>query len=382
MGCGASAPSAPPSTSSEQPIWKQHGGAASSSVNNAVKLKRAQSVTRMSERTKDAVRDMFSEYRRQSDAQYETIEEEEEDEDDDEEAAEEGGKEGSAPQASPSGSRKNKKRVMTREGLRKILQDIDEDLFEFLWRLFDVDDVGTVDADNFVMAMGLLTQQVTTVDDQIEAAFYMFDVEKAGVLTPSKFEEMIKATVNLSLGQLLNTETGMNEFEAVLQKEYSEENLDFWRRARAYGSLDAGAARLAEAESLVTEFVTEGSMRQVNLPSKVAQKVAADFDAAKGTGDAPADLFDDASAEIFRLMERDTYSRFRRDEQSIKKLVASFHREAGVGENDNVTFEQFRIWALSNPAVLICFTGLTRSIQRVLDQRKAKSAAMSGDGVA
>ena len=146
---------------------------------------------------------------------------------------------------------------MTREGLRKILQDIDEDLFEFLWRLFDVDDVGTVDADNFVMAMGLLTQQVTTVDDQIEAAFYMFDVEKAGVLTPSKFEEMIKATVNLSLGQLLNTETGMNEFEAVLQKEYSEENLDFWKRTRAYASLDAGAARLAEAESLVTEFVTE-----------------------------------------------------------------------------------------------------------------------------
>ena len=78
-------------------------------------------------------------------------------------------------------------------------------------------------------------------------------------------------------------------------------------------------------------------------------------------------------------MERDTYSRFRRDERSIRKLVASFHREAGVGENDNVTFEQFRIWALSNPAVLICFTGLTRSIQRVLDQRKAKSAASVGE---
>ena len=47
----------------------------------------------------------------------------------------------------------------------------------------------------------------------------MFDVESAGELTPAEFTNMINATVNLSLGQLLDTDAGRKEFEAQLQKE-------------------------------------------------------------------------------------------------------------------------------------------------------------------
>ena len=220
MGCGASSvKQPPPPPAAEEPIWRRNDPAKQESFHR----RRKDSVTRMSHATQDAVRDMFSEYRRRSTS------------DEGEEPWEEG--DTPRPNASTKKMRRllggSSDRVMTREGLRKILQDIDEELFEFLWRLFDVDDVGAVDADNFVMAMGLLTQAIETVDDQIDAAFCMFDIKKLGVLSPEEFESMIKATVNLSLGHLLDTETGRKEFEAQLQKEYSEENLTFWSACAA-----------------------------------------------------------------------------------------------------------------------------------------------------
>ena len=102
------------------------------------------------------------------------------------------------------------------------------------------------------------------------------------------------------------------------------------------------------------EFILEGSMRQVNLPSNIASKATAGVEEASASGEAPPlDLFEQASAEVFKLMERDTYSRFKRDDESIKKLVASFHREAGLGEGEsNVTFEKFSTWAKANPSVM------------------------------
>ena len=354
MGCSSSVPKEMRAqAAAEKPIWKRE----ESSVQEIVKKKRKNSVTRMSHTTVDAVRDMFSEYRRNSSTEPDND---------------------SSEPMSPETRRG--RGVMKRDGLRKMLTGVDEELFEFLWRIFDVDGVGTVDADNFVMAMGLLTEQVDTVDDQIEAIFFMFDLDHDSQLTPDEFEQMIRATVSLSLGRLLDTETGMQEFEAQLQKEYSEENLEFWRAAKAYAELDDGAARLKEAQRMHEEFILEGSMRQVNLPSTIASKATAGVEEASASGEAPPlDLFEQASAEVFKLMERDTYSRFKRDDESIKKLVASFHREAGLGEGEsNVTFEKFSTWAKANPSVLICFTGLTKAIRRVLDQRKQSSKAGSG----
>ena len=128
MGCGASTPAKPPDP---EPIWKQGEG-----VTQTVHRKRKHSVTRMSHATQDAVRDMFSEYRRHSHIGG----------DDDD------WKEDEPARPTPEQTKKMRRmlggsstRVMTRDGLRKILKDVDDELFEFLWRLFDVEGIGAVD---------------------------------------------------------------------------------------------------------------------------------------------------------------------------------------------------------------------------------------------
>ena len=115
----------------------------------------------MSERSHLAVRDMFMEYHtksyRNSEEQYST--------------------------------------KMTKTGLREILNDVvDNDMFDFIWRLFDPDDRGHVDGDEFVVAMALLTTRLETIEDQVDAAFCMFDVSKTGTLSQAEFEQMVRAT--------------------------------------------------------------------------------------------------------------------------------------------------------------------------------------------
>jgi Ca2+-binding EF-hand superfamily protein len=218
MGCAGSTPAKV--EKADQPIWNKQP----SQAHINVERKRKNSIERMSETTADALRDMFSEYRRQSRASAA-------EDDDEEEEADAAGGEADAD-ARLAEEKRKRKRKMDRDGLRKILTGhVNEELFGFIWRLFDPKGRGFVDADEFVMAVALLTNEMQTLEDQVNAAFVMFDEDKDGALSKDEFETMISVTVNLSLDHLLDTSTGLQTFEAQLQKEYSEENLDFWRAA-------------------------------------------------------------------------------------------------------------------------------------------------------
>ena len=169
------------------------------------------------------------------------------------------------------------------------------------------------------MAIAMLSKGIDSTEAQLEAAFCMFDADKSGELTREEFDAMVHATVNLNLDHLLVTDHGAAAFEAQLTKEYSEENLAFWQAVRAYREIEDGAERLAKEKELEEEFVTEGSMRQVNLPSGIYSTLV------KALKDciteAPPDVFDAASEEIFKLMERDTFARFKNDPEASDRLV-------------------------------------------------------------
>ena len=84
---------------------------------------------------------------------------------------------------------------------RAVLSDIDDELFKFVFRLFDPNNTGKVDADAFVAGIALLTKGAETVDDQVEACFHMFDTLGNGVLTQPEFRAMMEATVALNLNR-------------------------------------------------------------------------------------------------------------------------------------------------------------------------------------
>lgn len=199
---------------------------------------------------------------------------------------------------------------------------------------------------------------------------------------------MIQATVNLNLDHLLETDHGAAAFEAQLQREFSEENLAFWQAVREYRAIEGGPARLTRAREIDTEFVQEGSMRQVNLPSGLVAKFTTALAACES--EAPVDIFDAASDEVFRLMERDTFSRFKSDPSALSNLVDGYYAAAAAAsgsagkkdgaEPDLITFRQFREWALKEPAVLIFFTGLCTSVKRILSENiVSQSPAASVD---
>ena len=257
-----------------------------------------------------------------------------------------------------------------------MLKDVSDELFVFLWRLFDSDGSGYVDADEFTVAMALLSSDVTSgaasTEAQLEAVFFMFDADHSGDLAMEEFEAMVQATVQLNLGHLLHEEAFKDQFSKALESEYSSENLDFWQAVREYQGLTSGVERLARAKVLHETYIAEGAVSQVNIASGTQKSLGQALH--ECSTEAPTSLFDAASDEIFKLMERDTFSRFKRDPEAIRSLLSSYHAAAGAGKS-TVSFAAFKAWALREPTVLIFFTGLCHSIRGLLAEHGGEAVA-------
>eukprot|EP00966_Prymnesium_polylepis_P063973 1483758-Prymnesium_polylepis.1 len=107
----------------------------------------------------EAAQSLFQQYRRRTSAQeggdnYDLIQEGDEEET----------KEKRMTLRSTMGAADNKR--MTKDGLRKLLPEVDDALFGTLWGVFDSTGTGDVTADEFVMAIAMLTGACDNVDDQ------------------------------------------------------------------------------------------------------------------------------------------------------------------------------------------------------------------------
>jgi len=271
---------------------------------------------------------------------------------------------------------------MRKEALRSMLSDVSDDTFSFLWRLFDSDDSGSVDADEFVIAMALLSADGDyTFDDQLQAAFRMFDADKSGDLTKDEFESMVKATVQLNLGQLLKSKEALDAFDQKLHSEFAEENLDFWQAVQAFKQLKNEEERAERAHAIELEFLADSSERQVNLPSGVMNTLRAAIAGCSKEAPPSLNVFDAAATEIFSLMERDTFSRFKQDPEAIQSLLDSYFSSAAKEGAQTVTYKAFCTWATKEPTVRILFAGLSTNIRQLLDDHTAVAAASPASAI-
>lgn len=350
MGCSSSAPKAPPPPPVETP-------------HHRLQKRRKNSIHQLDTTEKEAVTKMFDEYRKTAARVSEA------------DGATGGFKELTGPSERHSNAGPQKHKLMKKEGLRKILPSIDEKVFDFMWRLFDKDGTGFVDMDEFMMTMALLTSGIAdSIEAQLEAIFCMFDSSHSETMSMEDFETMISTTVNLQLDHLLDSSHGATAFEAQLKKEYSEENLAFYQEVRAYKNLESASDRFAKVDALKQEFIVDMAPRQVNLPSTIFK--ALNESMGKCTAeDSPSDIFDAAAAEIFRLMEKDTFSRFKSDPDALAHLVEGYYKEAGVAHGEPIPFRTFHAWALKEPAVLVFFGGLCDAVQNIMGEYKASVGA-------
>lgn len=101
----------------------------------------------------------------------------------------------------------------------------------------------------------------------------------------------------------------MSTFRTFLRKSVAEENLDFWIAANEFRTSSEGTDWMkTRAEEILGQYCEESSEHQVNLPCSMRSSLQKAIEEC----DIKDDLFTPAIDEIYRLLERDNYARFKR----------------------------------------------------------------------
>ena len=114
---------------------------------------------------------------------------------------------------------------------------------------------------------------------------------------------------NAELHHLLAHSVGESYFRTFLKNERADENIDFWTKVRDFkdSSFRPENDRDAAAKDIYEAFCSENSERQVNLPCTTRVGIAEHLE----SGKVKDCIFDKAQAEVYKLMVRDSYARYK-----------------------------------------------------------------------
>jgi hypothetical protein len=140
-----------------------------------------------------------------------------------------------------------------------------------------------------------------------------------------------------TLKGIVSSILGHKSFEAFLTKEFSVENLLFYKEVETFQELcadetsDDGEVD-SQAQYLYDKYIVENSPFQVNLPATTIKKLRAamlskDLRGFKDNADGDAKaytLFDPSSRNIYNLMEKDSLPRYKRS-AGFKRLVEALN---------------------------------------------------------
>ena len=81
-------------------------------------------------------------------------------------------------------------------------------------------------------------------------------------------------------------------------------------------------------------------------------------------------IFDEAHQEIFKLMERDNYARFKTNHDKVASMMEEFFDDADKDCDGYVNKEEFLNWTKANPESLAFITALQDSAHAVVQQQQ------------
>lgn len=129
-----------------------------------------------------------------------------------------------------------------------------------------------------------------------------------------------------TLTQVLGHPLGVVSFREFLEGEHAGENIDFWVAARDFRnrcSLDESLEQRTErAKQIYVTFCAEFADRQVNIAGTMLTKIENRL--YKDNVVVP-DLFDAAMQEVFRMMEKDKFARYKKT-----AIFKSFMSQLGI----------------------------------------------------
>ena len=138
-------------------------------------------------------------------------------------------------------------------------------------------------------------------------SFQRIFVSSNNPVLAAEFElRVLKYSANLK--HILAHPLGVTSFRDFLEKEHAGENIDFWSAAEDFSSCTCESVRTEKAKSMWLLFCADYADRQVNLPHSISSELDECINT-KNRFD--PDLFDAAKKEIFKLMEKDNFARYK-----------------------------------------------------------------------
>lgn len=118
---------------------------------------------------------------------------------------------------------------------------------------------------------------------------------------------LLKASSELH--HILDHSLGLSTFRSFLQQCVAEENLDFWFAAKSFEEMDGlvmDDLRI-KAYEIYDLHCSESSPKEVNIPCGMRSKILNRLE----ENEIDLNLFEHAKAEVYKLMVRDNYARFK-----------------------------------------------------------------------
>ncbi len=124
---------------------------------------------------------------------------------------------------------------------------------------------------------------------------------------------------NTQLTHVLNHSFANERFRKYLEGEYCQESINFWIAAHQYTKTPT-AQRHEMAEDIYHLYISQKGKQQVNIPATMRVKIEKGMNE-EGLGPR-IDLFTEAREEIYKLMERDNFRRFKKSKYFQEVLDA------------------------------------------------------------
>jgi len=108
----------------------------------------------------------------------------------------------------------------------------------------------------------------------------------------------------IGFDRLMDSQYGRKVFRIFLKKEYSEENIIFWEACISLKTIKDDLQFRDKAERMFKNHLDPASPHEISLDFKVKESMLLE------RANPPREVFDEAQAKIYSLMQRDSFPRF------------------------------------------------------------------------
>ena len=222
--------------------------------------------------------------------------------------------------------------------------------FEHVFSLFDFE-TGKVDPKDFVLTMSLMAIPVKNVELEAMLMFTIFDPNGDGELDREEFSSLMKATIMSKMTHvefLMKNDAAGKVFNDHMKKEFTEENSSFYTAIEAWKKIESPT--IEETQKILALHIQPGSDLEVNIPATQVDDILESFAKAEGNKLlVPKTIFDAAQSEIYKLMDRDSYARFKKNPEHIKAMTDALFDQADSNKDGVIELEEYKAWVKSNP---------------------------------